>query len=57
VSVFLTGPRLSTLPVQIYNYIEFTSDPTIAAISALLIVLTVGAVLLVERLVGFTRFV
>jgi putative spermidine/putrescine transport system permease protein len=57
VSLFLTGPRLSTLPVQIYNYIEFTSDPTIAAISALLIVLTVGAVLLVERLVGFTRFV
>jgi putative spermidine/putrescine transport system permease protein len=57
VSLFLTGPRLSTLPVQIYNYIEFTSDPTIAAISALLIVLTVAAVLLVERLVGFTRFV
>ncbi len=57
VSLFLTGPRLSTLPVQIYNYIEFTSDPTIAAISVLLVVLTVGGVLLVERLVGFTRFV
>jgi putative spermidine/putrescine transport system permease protein len=57
VSLFLTGPRLSTLPVQIYNYIEFTSDPTIAAISTLLVVLTVGGVLLVERLVGFTRFV
>ena len=37
--------------------IEFTSDPTIAPISVLLIVLTTGAVLLVERLVGFTRFV
>lgn len=57
VSLFLTGPRLSTLPVQIYNYIEFASDPTIAAISVLLIVLTTGVVLLVERVVGFTRFV
>jgi putative spermidine/putrescine transport system permease protein len=57
VSLFLTGPRLSTLPVQIYNYIEFASDPTIAAISVLLIVFTTGVVLLVERVVGFTRFV
>jgi ABC-type spermidine/putrescine transport system permease subunit II len=43
--------------VQIYNYIEFASDPTIAAISVLLIVFTTGVVLLVERVVGFTRFV
>jgi putative spermidine/putrescine transport system permease protein len=57
VSLFLTGPRLSTLPVQIYNYIEFASDPTIAAISVVLIVFTTGVVLLVERVVGFTRFV
>jgi putative spermidine/putrescine transport system permease protein len=57
VSLFLTGPRLSTLPVQIYNYIEFASDPTIAAISVVLIVFTTAVVLLVERVVGFTRFV
>lgn len=57
VSLFLTGPRLSTLPVQIYNYIEFASDPTIAAISVLLIVFTTAVVLLVERVVGFSRFV
>ena len=54
VSLFLTGPRLSTLPVQIYNYIEFASDPTIAAISVLLIAFTTAVVLLVERVVGFT---
>ncbi len=56
ISIFLTGPRLSTLPVQIYNYIEFTSDPTIAAISVILILLTTGAVALLERFVGFGRF-
>jgi putative spermidine/putrescine transport system permease protein len=54
ISIFLTGPRLSTLPVQIYNYIEFTSDPTIAAISVILVVLTVAAVSLLERFVGFS---
>jgi putative spermidine/putrescine transport system permease protein len=56
ISIFLTGPLLSTLPVQIYNYIEFTSDPTLAAISVILILLTVAAVSLVERFVGFTHF-
>jgi len=53
ISIFLTGPRLSTLPVEIYNYLEFTSDPTLAAISVILILLTVMAVALLERFVGF----
>jgi len=53
ISIFLTGPRLSTLPVEIYNYLEFTSDPTLAAISVILILLTVIAVALLERFVGF----
>ena len=57
VSMFLTGPRLSTLPVQIYNYIEFSSDPTIAAISVVLILFTTAVVLLIERIVGFSRYV
>jgi hypothetical protein len=33
----------------------FTSDPSIAAISTLLIVVTTVAVLLVEKHLGFTR--
>jgi putative spermidine/putrescine transport system permease protein len=53
VTLFLTGPRLTTLPVEMYNYIEFTSDPTIAAISVLLILFTSAMVLMAERLVGF----
>ncbi len=57
ISIFLTGPRLSTLPVQIYNYIEFTSDPTIAAISVVLILFTIAIVLITGRFVGFARFV
>jgi putative spermidine/putrescine transport system permease protein len=53
VTLFLTGPRLSTLPVEMYNYIEVTSDPTIAAISVLLIVFTSALVLALEKLIGF----
>jgi putative spermidine/putrescine transport system permease protein len=56
VTLFLAGPRLSTLPVTIYNYIEHTSDPSIAAVSAVLVVLTTVVVLVVDRTVGFTRF-
>jgi len=57
VTLFLTGPRLSTLPVEMFNYIEVTSDPTIAAVSVLLIVFTSVTVLAIERLVGFGELV
>jgi putative spermidine/putrescine transport system permease protein len=55
VTLFLASPRLTTLPVRIYNYIEFTSDPSIAAISTILVAISAGVVLVVDRYVGFTR--
>jgi len=55
VTLFLASPRQTTLPVRIYQYIELTSDPSIAAISTLLIVVTTIAVLLVEKYLGFAR--
>jgi len=51
-SAFLVSGR-GTLPVEIYSYIRTGSDPTIAAISALLIGVSVVTVLAVERIVGF----
>lgn len=56
-SLFLTGPRLSTLPVEIFRYVEFRTDPQIAALSVVLIVITVCLVVLVERSVGVMRAV
>ncbi len=38
VTLFLAGPDMTTLPVRIYTYVEFSSDPTISAISTVLIV-------------------
>jgi putative spermidine/putrescine transport system permease protein len=54
-SLFLTGPRLSTLPVEIYRYVEFRTDPQIAALSVVLILITVALVVLIERSVGVMR--
>jgi putative spermidine/putrescine transport system permease protein len=52
ISAFLVTAR-GTLPVEIYSYIRTGSDPTIAAISAMLIVMSILVVLAVERVVGF----
>jgi putative spermidine/putrescine transport system permease protein len=52
VTAFLVSSR-GTLPVEIYAYIRTESDPTIAAISTLLIAVSLVGVLLVERFVGF----
>jgi putative spermidine/putrescine transport system permease protein len=55
VSLFLTGPGLMTLPLEIYNYTEFTIDPTIAAISTVLIALSVAVIVAIERYLGFEK--
>jgi len=44
-----------TLPVRIFQYIEYNSDPLVAAVSTVLVALTVGVVLVVDRVVGFSR--
>jgi putative spermidine/putrescine transport system permease protein len=56
VTLFLAGPKLTTLPVKIYTYIENNSDPLIAAVSTILVVLAALVVMVVDRFVGFTRF-
>lgn len=41
VTLFLAGPDMTTLPVRIYTFVEFSSEPTISAISTALIVVWV----------------
>jgi putative spermidine/putrescine transport system permease protein len=55
VSLFLTGPGMMTLPLEIYNYTEYTLDPTIAAISSVLIALSVAVIVAIERCLGFEK--
>lgn len=40
IALFVAGPRMTTLPVRIFNFLEYNSDPTIAAISTVLLVVT-----------------
>ncbi len=55
ISLFLVGPRLTTLPVTLFHYAESRTDPLLAALAVTLIALTLLIVLAVDRLVGFTR--
>jgi putative spermidine/putrescine transport system permease protein len=57
VSLFLTGPGISTLPIDMLGAMEFVYDPSIAALSTLLALLTILIVLLAERLLGLSRYV
>ena len=55
ISLFLVGPRLTTLPVTLFRYAETRTDPMLAALAVSLIGLTLLIVLAVDRLVGVTR--
>lgn len=54
VSIFLTGPGVSTLPIQLLAHMEQFFDPTIASVSVLLMFVTVGVMAIVERTLGLT---
>ncbi|QHI97807.1 ABC transporter permease subunit [Xylophilus rhododendri] len=55
ISIFLTDARSRTLPIEILHYLEESPDPTIAAISACLILLAIVVLFIAERLVGMRR--
>lgn len=55
ISIFFTNAWTKTLPIQMLNYVEEQPDPTIAAISSLLIALVLVLLLACERLVGLRR--
>lgn len=55
ISLFITGPRLTTLPVEIFNYVESRTDPMTAAISVVLIIATLLIIFLIERTLGLSR--
>ncbi|KQU64976.1 polyamine ABC transporter permease [Aminobacter sp. DSM 101952] len=55
ISLFITGPRLTTLPVEIFNYVESQTDPMTAAISVVLVTATLVIIMLIERTLGLSR--
>ena len=54
-SIFLINANTVTLPVRILTYLQFQFDPSIAAISTVLLVFTVAILAIAERTVGLTK--
>jgi putative spermidine/putrescine transport system permease protein len=56
-SSLLSTPKFITLPIRIMNYMELTFDPTLAAISTLLILGSLVLIVLMEKFIGLDMFV
>lgn len=54
-TIFMSGPNLQTLPVRIYNYMSDRIDPTVAAVSALVVLVSLAFVLALNLLGGLRR--
>jgi putative spermidine/putrescine transport system permease protein len=55
VSIFLTDARTKTLPIKMLQYIEESPDPSIAALSTLILLATLALLLVADRAVGLHR--
>jgi putative spermidine/putrescine transport system permease protein len=55
VSLFLTSAKQNTLPIAILAYVEYNLDPSIAAVSSVLIAATLILTLVIERVAGLRR--
>lgn len=57
-ALFLTGPGVTTLPIEIFSYLQFQGGQlVIASASAVQVGMIAVVVVLVERLVGLTRVI
>lgn len=55
VALFLARHDLTTLPVQVFTYLRFRADPTIAALSTMTSLISLLFMLVADRLVGLDR--
>ncbi len=56
-TLFLTAPGVTTLPIAVLSYLQYHIDPLIAAIAVAQIVLVGGALILLDRQVRLSRVV
>ncbi len=55
ISLFLASARTTTLPLSILSYVETNLDPSVAAVSTLLVTFSLVSALLLERMVGLRK--
>jgi putative spermidine/putrescine transport system permease protein len=51
-SIFNTTAALNTIPVQLFNYVQYSVDPSIAAVSATTILAAVIAIVVLDLFIG-----
>jgi putative spermidine/putrescine transport system permease protein len=56
ISIFLVARETTTLPVELMAHIEYQPDPTPAAVSSIILLLTLGFFLFIERTLGLRIF-
>jgi putative spermidine/putrescine transport system permease protein len=55
ISLFLSSPGNTTLPIQMYEYLQYSADPTVAAMSTILVLIGAVAAVLLGRLGGLQQ--
>jgi putative spermidine/putrescine transport system permease protein len=55
IALFIRTPTLRTLPVAIYSELEFSADPTVAAVSTVSMAVTIVLIALIEKTIGIGR--
>ncbi|GHH99650.1 ABC transporter permease [Neobacillus kokaensis] len=54
VSQFLSGPGVTMLPTNLMNYIEYNYDPSVSALSVVLMLGTIVLMFIIEKTLGLT---
>ena len=55
ISLFLANARTNTLPLTLMSYVEYNLDPSVAAVSTLLIFMALVAAIALERFAGLRK--
>lgn len=55
ISLFVSGLYIVPLPVRIFTYLQTVLEPTVAAASVFLILISLCSILVIEKLVGLDR--
>src|SRR5690606_18068498 len=51
-SIFNTTAALNTIPVQLFNYVQYSVDPSIAAVSGITIIAAAFAIVVIDLVIG-----
>jgi putative spermidine/putrescine transport system permease protein len=57
VALFISGPNTTTLPIRIFSFLQYSSDPTIAAVSSVMVLSLLIVVIVAERSLGITKYI